>query len=600
MGWGKPCTGDCGCGGCCQCADHVTPTCNDSSTAVCINGEWVCADGSIATCDDETIPTCAGCPCCLLPCYQHQETPRQYKVTGFNGLFTGAGDCSECSNWVDGLILTQQGCGWSFIASGSCTTAGGIAEAALAFQSAGDLPDCSAVVFTIEMSDPGHAGCPDSGYFFKWGGGPGAAACCKFVLEPASVFPGAIHAGPCCIIDDSKLGALTFTPIPDCSCGECCNSPTPNEIDWTWDWTGFNNNIVGGCATGCPTDGSHTYTQTKTTDATDSCVWTYSGAITLTATLENLGPPTKFCTWTLVAANSCMSLTYVQTDTPATGFFNAFLDTTIANFSNCATLGGNGGDYGGGGGGGAGGWANSNGALGGTGGAGVIRITYGSTPTIVTLTHASTSPWTVPVDWDNSNNKIELTGAGAGGNAGANGTAVNGGTGTNGGGGGEYASSTSLTYTIGATIPFSIPDRTAAGSDGGDTNWNSGQIIAKGGKHNGTGGTGGTGATLANGGAGGTGTAGNPYGGADTGEGGGSGGGGGAGGPHGAGIAGGNALGFAGKGDCGLGGPGDNASGGAGGTSSGADGGSDPQSGGGGAGADGAWVQTEINLSFPC
>jgi len=67
-------------------------------------------------------------------------------------------------------------------------------------------------------------------------------------------------------------------------------------------------------------------------------------------------------------------------------------------------------------------------------------------PVIIYLTTTGDGTWTVPTDWNNSNNSIECIGGGGNGGAGG-GAADNGG-----GGGGAYAKVTNLTLTPGASI----------------------------------------------------------------------------------------------------------------------------------------------------
>jgi len=212
---------------------------------------------------------------------------------------------------------------------------------------------------------------------------------------------------------------------------------------------------------------------------------------------------------------------------------------------------------------------------------------------IVTFILSGTTTWTVPVDWNNSNNSIECIGGGGGGKNG-NGAVNSGG----GGGGGAYSASNNLTYTPGHIINLSIGAAGAAnGGSGGDTSIqndsNSGsQVLAKGGVGGAvsTGGSGGSsgsgiGNTRVNGGNGGAGGSGGGPGG---------GGGGGAGGNlGGAGVNGSDHSGSTG----GAGGAGDNGSGGAGGAAGGGTGSDGTEwqvspargSGGGGGGGSGAF-----------
>ncbi|MBR0704578.1 hypothetical protein JQ599_32065 [Bradyrhizobium diazoefficiens] len=103
-------------------------------------------------------------------------------------------------------------------------------------------------------------------------------------------------------------------------------------------------------------------------------------------------------------------------------------------------------------------------------------------PAKVIVLDESTS-WTVPADWNNSNNSIELIGGGGGGAAG-DGSGNSGA----GGGGGAYAKNSNVALTPGAAVAVVIgaggPGGTtsgAAGASGGDTSFNNGAIVAKGG-----------------------------------------------------------------------------------------------------------------------
>ncbi|HEU0155154.1 MAG TPA: hypothetical protein VFQ82_03730, partial [Stellaceae bacterium] len=80
--------------------------------------------------------------------------------------------------------------------------------------------------------------------------------------------------------------------------------------------------------------------------------------------------------------------------------------------------------------------------------------------TMIFLTQASASPWTVPADWNSSANTIEVIGGGGGGiNAGD----VSGAFGGQGGGGGAYSKITNLALTGGGSVNFSV----GAGGSGG-------------------------------------------------------------------------------------------------------------------------------------
>lgn len=75
------------------------------------------------------------------------------------------------------------------------------------------------------------------------------------------------------------------------------------------------------------------------------------------------------------------------------------------------------------------------------------------------LTDTSLSTWTVPTNWNNTNNKIEVIGGGAGGRTGIASTSGGGG-----GGGGGYAYATNVTLTPGASVNVSIGISGAGGA----------------------------------------------------------------------------------------------------------------------------------------
>lgn len=97
------------------------------------------------------------------------------------------------------------------------------------------------------------------------------------------------------------------------------------------------------------------------------------------------------------------------------------------------------------------------------------KIDYQAYSVFIWLTDSS-GTWTVPADWNNSNNKIHCIGGGGGG-GGAGGGAGGGG----GGGGGGYAYKTNASFSVGQSIPYNVGwggDGGAlqvAGTDGGDT-----------------------------------------------------------------------------------------------------------------------------------
>jgi hypothetical protein len=166
-----------------------------------------------------------------------------------------------------------------------------------------------------------------------------------------------------------------------------------------------------------------------------------------------------------------------------------------------------------------------------------IAFIDGTTQRAYILT--SGTSWTVPADWNSSNNSIYMIGAGGGG-------ATSAASGSNraaggGGGGGGYTVVNNFSATPLSSITYAIGTG-VVNANGLNTTWNSGAYIAGGGQRgtatvtpNSSGGAGGTG-TIA-GGVGGVGSFGTA---ASTGYG--SGGGGGAGGPNGVGGTGGNGF----------------------------------------------------------
>ena len=81
-------------------------------------------------------------------------------------------------------------------------------------------------------------------------------------------------------------------------------------------------------------------------------------------------------------------------------------------------------------------------------------------PRVIFLTSGST--WTVPSDWNSSNNSIEVIGAGGGGGC----------CGSGGGGGGAYARIDNLNLTPGSTVSYSVGRGGTDGNKGGDTYFN--------------------------------------------------------------------------------------------------------------------------------
>ncbi len=196
--------------------------------------------------------------------------------------------------------------------------------------------------------------------------------------------------------------------------------------------------------------------------------------------------------------------------------------------------------------------------------------------TIIVITSTASTTWTVPSDWNNSSNTVEVIGPGGNGaNGGAN-AAPGGG----GGGGGSYSKITNATFPISGSITI----RVGAGGSGNSTYVSSTATVCAGSGSNASAGTGGTaGAVCAgSGSAGGAGGQGGP-----TTSGRGGGGGGGAAGPNGAGAIGG---GGGAVNTSGGGGGGGNGGGSAGATSTsinGANGGNNSGASGGGTGGSG-------------
>jgi hypothetical protein len=71
---------------------------------------------------------------------------------------------------------------------------------------------------------------------------------------------------------------------------------------------------------------------------------------------------------------------------------------------------------------------------------------------VVFITNTALSSWTVPSDWNNSNNTIEVIGGGGGGSTGNSGSAGGGG----GGAGGAYAKASNVSLTPGGSVTISI------------------------------------------------------------------------------------------------------------------------------------------------
>lgn len=106
-----------------------------------------------------------------------------------------------------------------------------------------------------------------------------------------------------------------------------------------------------------------------------------------------------------------------------------------------------------------------------------------ATPVVIFLT--SGASWTVPADWNNSQNTIEVIGGGGGGKSPTDGAGGGGyiGTGGGGGGGGAYSSIVNLALAPGSSVQYSVGSGGTAGpaaqsgGDGGDT-WFNGTSLA--------------------------------------------------------------------------------------------------------------------------
>ena len=76
--------------------------------------------------------------------------------------------------------------------------------------------------------------------------------------------------------------------------------------------------------------------------------------------------------------------------------------------------------------------------------------------TVIFITDTSQTSWTVPSDWNNSSNSIEVIGGGAGGDY------------AYGGGGGAYSKSNNVTLTPGSTVGIQVGEGGVGGTGGGD------------------------------------------------------------------------------------------------------------------------------------
>ena len=81
--------------------------------------------------------------------------------------------------------------------------------------------------------------------------------------------------------------------------------------------------------------------------------------------------------------------------------------------------------------------------------------------TVIVLSTAGTGNWTVPADWNNSDNYIHCIGGGGGSSGAGNGGR------SGGGGGGAYAGTPNVTLTPGAVMFIGVGDGGTAGNDSG-------------------------------------------------------------------------------------------------------------------------------------
>lgn len=89
-----------------------------------------------------------------------------------------------------------------------------------------------------------------------------------------------------------------------------------------------------------------------------------------------------------------------------------------------------------------------------------------SGPTVTeTIFLTSGTSWTVPSNWNSSNNSVEVIGAGGGGSSVSSGAGY-------GGGGGAYAKVTNVSLTPGASVTYQVGAAGAVGAKGGDTYFN--------------------------------------------------------------------------------------------------------------------------------
>jgi hypothetical protein len=96
-------------------------------------------------------------------------------------------------------------------------------------------------------------------------------------------------------------------------------------------------------------------------------------------------------------------------------------------------------------------------------------VSSGSSGSPTTIFLISGSSWTVPADWNNSNNSIEVIGGGGGGNNGASGSSAGG------GGGGAYSKITNVS--LSGSVAYVIGSGGTPGVTGGDT-WFNGATCA--------------------------------------------------------------------------------------------------------------------------
>ena len=87
---------------------------------------------------------------------------------------------------------------------------------------------------------------------------------------------------------------------------------------------------------------------------------------------------------------------------------------------------------------------------------------------VIFITSTASTTWTVPFDWNDASNTIEVVGGGGGGASGAVGGGA-GGSGGGGGGGGAYAKATNVSLTASQIVSIKVGAGGATSTAGGDT-----------------------------------------------------------------------------------------------------------------------------------